>query len=86
MIYCGGVKLVHFSDPFRQIATAILLKRSKTVLNFPLASLRSLKSDRLLDQKIAPDFNLVAFRITDAQLDGYAIAVARDDHIDIQRL
>jgi hypothetical protein len=29
LIYCGGGKLVHFSDPFRQIATAILLKRSK---------------------------------------------------------
>jgi hypothetical protein len=34
MIYCGGGKMVHFFDPFRQIATAILLKRSKNCPHF----------------------------------------------------
>ena len=29
LIYCAGGRLAHFSDPFRRIATAILLKRSK---------------------------------------------------------
>ena len=29
LIYCAGGRAPHFPDPFRQIATAILLKRSK---------------------------------------------------------
>jgi hypothetical protein len=48
LIYCAGGTAVHFPDPFRQIATAILLKRSKNGLALPLGSLRSPKSDRLL--------------------------------------
>jgi hypothetical protein len=35
LIYCAGGRAVHFSDPFRQIATAILLKRSKNCPRSP---------------------------------------------------
>jgi hypothetical protein len=36
LIYCDNGKSVHFYDPFRQIATAILLKRSKNWPRFPM--------------------------------------------------
>jgi len=35
LIYCPGGRAARFSDPFRQIATAILLKRSKKCLHPP---------------------------------------------------
>ncbi|MEN8176250.1 MAG: hypothetical protein ABFS23_10835, partial [Pseudomonadota bacterium] len=49
LIYCGKALLARFPDPFRQIATAILLKRSKNLSQNGFPSLRSPKSDRLLD-------------------------------------
>ncbi len=35
LIYCAGGRASHFPDPFRQIATAILLKRSKKWPRYP---------------------------------------------------
>ncbi len=35
LIYCAGGRAAHFCDPFRQIATAILLKRSKKWTHSP---------------------------------------------------
>jgi len=45
----GQRKSAGFPDPFRQIATAILLNRSKNPTRSRFPSLRTPKSDRLLD-------------------------------------
>ena len=47
-IYCGDVKQVHLFDPFRYVEPLCASNDRITVLRFPLASLRTLKSDRLL--------------------------------------
>ncbi len=47
-IYCGGPKSAHFSGLYRSIEPLFASKVRKTVLDFPLASSRSPKSDRLL--------------------------------------
>ena len=46
--YCGGAKSVHFCANFRYIEPLCSSNSRKTVLDFPLASLRTPKSDRLL--------------------------------------
>ena len=45
--YCGGGKSVHFCANSRYVAPLRSSNSRKTVLNFPLASLRTPKSDRL---------------------------------------
>ncbi len=46
--YSGGGKSVHFSDLLRLTGTLLASKDRKNDLDFPLASLRTPKSDRLL--------------------------------------
>ena len=79
-IYCGDGKQVHFFDPFRYVEPLCASNDRKTVLRFPLASLRSPKSDRLLqDYTGGPDTcqrhkfwgrNLIAFCHVDLWLAG----------------
>ncbi len=48
LIYCASGKAIHISPFFRCIGTLSASKTGKSVFAFPLGSLRSLKSDKLL--------------------------------------
>jgi hypothetical protein len=82
LIYCAGGTAVHMRPIFRYIDPLCVSKSASSILALPLGSLRSLKSDRLLDQRRLDLDNHSVNRAvtgTDANTETGVVQCARSD-------